>query len=467
MPTPDGGGDDGGGNPNPVDKCSGGCAVNQVCDPDRVCRDGCRGTCDGGSFCAALDAGESYECQTVFTSCGTTACEEGQVACLGGACTCLGPARGTFDSCFGDPRFPGAGSVCGANGTCTAPKRYQQCKTDGTPCANNTTCQPVFGASLAVCTKACSAMTACDRGEICSGQGCLPSGLFNGQECAIQYDAGVVDDAGMHVLSFQTVTVGSKCLMRGTDMGGTPTEIEPSGTCNYAFFYFADQGPFTFATCRPPGGAPENGLCEADPSITAQATQCGTGLECAGMRGGTKGVCLRTCNALPPSVTYPSPQPACPMDESCINLYRREDTGHDGALLGVCTKKCNVFDAAKNSCANYGTTPAVCVPTNADGRVVVTTDGSGVCIPKRETTAALDMPCDQTDPFKGSSCGSGQVCPPAGYAVAPVCTQLCDTSCTGTNPPARCATEVNATCPTGKTCRTVTSTSGARVGFCQ
>lgn len=464
---------DGGPNPNPIDACSGGCAVNQRCDvATRTCRDGCNGACDGGTFCQRTGSAENFQCTPIVTMCGGQSCAEGEVACLGGACTCLGPARGTFDSCFGDPRFEGGGSICGPNGSCGNPREFQQCKLEAgsTPCADNRVCQPVFGQTLAVCTKNCTEDTECGRGEACSDVGCLPSGLFANQECAIQVDGGYLADGGGPVTVFRTVGVGSTCLRRGAM--GAATEITPTGTCTYSFFYFADQGAYPFATCRPPGAAPENAECiVGEKRSTEQAVQCGTGLECAGMRSATKGLCLRTCNALTPSVTYPDPQPACGMNEACINLYRREDISREGALLGVCTRKCNIFDPAQSACPNYGTVPSVCVPTNIDGRVVVSSDGSGVCMPVREQTAALDMPCTEDDPFKGAACASGQVCAPAGFNVASTCTQVCDTSCTakpdGGSVPARCATQVNSTCPSGKTCRAVTTTTGARVGFCQ
>lgn len=475
VDKPDAGTDDGGPNPNPIDACSGGCAINQKCDVmSRTCRDGCDGSCDGGTFCQKTN--NTFACQAIVTSCAGMQCSAGEVACLGGACACLGPARGTLDSCFGNPFQPGDGFACDDTAKCVTPKKHQQCKADSAPCPTGLVCNPVFGdvndnnvcdlGDTCVCTQPCSAMAPCNRGEICSSVGCLASGLFNGQECAIQVDAGVTNDAGMPVLSLQTVGVGSTCLRK--DNMGNLTETSPTGTCTYAFFHFADQQPFPFATCQPPGGATENSECVVgDNSITGQAVQCSTGLECAGMRGGTKGVCLRTCNALPPSVTYPMPYPGCGMNESCVNLYRREDIGRDGALLGVCAKKCNVFQAGASTCGMIGTIPAVCVPTNPDGRVVVSSDGSGICLPQRETIAQLDMPCNQSDPFKGASCGPGQICPPAGFSTAAVCTQLCDVTCSSANPPARCATQVNTTCPTGKTCRAVTTTTGARVGFCQ
>lgn len=475
IDKPDAQTDDGGPNPNPIDACSGGCAVNQKCDvATRTCRDGCDGACDGGTFCQKTAS--SFACTAIVTSCATKQCMAGEVACLGGECACLGPARGTFDSCFGNPFQPGEGFSCGDGAKCVSPKRNQQCKGDGAPCPTGLVCNPVFGdqnnndlcdtGDTCVCTQPCSMMAPCGRGDACAGAaGCLASGLFNGQECAIQVDGGI-GDAGVPVLRFQTVTVGAKCLRK--DAMGNATEVDPTGTCTYAFFNFADIGSYPFNTCRPPGGATENSECVVgDNAITGQAVQCGTGLECAGMRGGSKGLCLRTCNALPPSVSYPNPQPACGTDEACVNLYRREDVGRDGALLGVCTKRCNIFNPTQNQCGMYGSVPAVCVPTNADGRVVVSSDGSGICMPQRETVAPLGMACDQSDPFKGASCGAGQVCPPASYNVPAVCTQMCDVTCAGMSPPARCMTQVNTYCPSGKTCRAVTTTTGARVGFCQ
>lgn len=461
VPTPDGG-EDSGINVDPKDACSGGCAVNQVCDTAaRICRDACGG-CDGG---ICQKTGTTFECITPAVTCNGTTCGAGEIACLGGVCSCLGPARGTFDSCFGNVLTPGGGSLCSGGTACLAPKKFQQCKVDGEPCAAGLSCNPVFGDTQAVCTKTCVNDTACDRGEICSGDGCLPSGLFNGLECAIQVDGGFTD-AGVAILLAQTQTVGSRCQQK-TGMGAF-NETEPTGTCVYSFFYFADQGPYPFTTCRPPGGVIENGECQTDAmGLTQQALACSTALECAGFRGANKGLCLKTCNALSPSMTYPSPQPACGATEACVNLYRREDIGHDGALLGVCTKKCNVFDTMSNQCPMYGAVPSVCVPTNPDGRVIVSTDGSGVCVPQRETIAQLGAPCADSDPFKGATCGAGQVCAPGSATSAAVCTQVCDTSCAVANPPARCASEPNANCPSGKTCKTVTATTGARVGYCQ
>jgi hypothetical protein len=473
VPTPDGGEDAGGPNPNPMDACSGGCAPNQICDTvHRVCIDGCGGCgSDGGSpgICVKTAQG-TFQCQRIAVNCSGNSCDQGQVACIGGACTCLGPSRGTFDTCFGDPARPGApGEVC-VNGSCKNPKTYQQCVVGGAACPTGDTCQPVFGASLSICTRKCTTTSQCDRGEICSSVGCLPSGLFNGQECAIQVDGGFFDDGGAKLIS-NTVAQGSVCLRK--DEGGNFTETVPTGTCTDAFFYFANQGPYEFPTCRPPGGAAENTDCKQDPAITAQATQCGTGLECALMRGADLGICLRSCNALEASRMYPNPLPRCAGEDAgelCINLYKLEDINQEGSLMGVCTKQCNVFDPTSSHCAAYGSTAASCVPTDPAGKLVVTPSGDGVCLPQQPTVAQLGQPCTQSDPFHGAVCATGQICPPQQPDVPPVCTQVCDTSCAsapdGGALPARCATEVNSTCPGGKTCTRVSTTLNARLGFC-
>src|SRR5687767_1281142 len=89
IPDPDGGNPDGGQNPDPKDACTGGCAVNQKCDVmARVCRDGCDGTCDGGTICQRVRESE-FSCTAITTSCGGQMCETGEVACLGGSCSCL------------------------------------------------------------------------------------------------------------------------------------------------------------------------------------------------------------------------------------------------------------------------------------------------------------------------------------------------------------------------------------------
>jgi hypothetical protein len=83
--------------------------------------------------------------------------------------------------------------------------------------------------------------------------------------------------------------------------------------------------------------------------------------------------------------------------------------------------------------------------------------------------AALGDPCSETDPFKGAACASGQICTALSAETPALCTAVCDLECNPTDGgagPARCTTEPNARCATGKTCRRVTSTTGSRVGFC-
>jgi hypothetical protein len=459
-PTP---GNDGGknefdaGNPPPIDACSGGCAINQVCNTDtRTCIDGCAAKgefCDGGT-CVKGSSGD-FACQQTVTQCNGTTCSAGQVACINGGCACLGTTRGATDSCA-----PGGQHCDGKN--CNSPKKYQQCTMTGAACPVGQVCSPVFGDDFAICVKTCGMLGGtCALDEICDtgSNACLPSGLFSDQYCAQQR---LEADGGTTIV---TVLPGNTCLTRsGT---GAFTETVPTGNCSYALMTFYDLGLYPFDLCRATprdGGQVEGGNCKNEFTSLTLATQCGTGLECALTRGGDNGVCMRMCNANPPRPGY-TPQPACGTGESCVNLYRLSDP-NDNAVLGVCMKSCNVFDPVKSVCAPVGGTPTSCVPTSADGRSVVTPTGDGVCVPQQPTVAALGQPCPQTDAFKGAVCDSAQVCASSGTADA-VCTRVCDVDCGGANAPARCASEVNATCPAGRTCKRITSTTGATMGFCQ
>ncbi len=466
KPVTDGGEDPklDGGNPNLEDKCSGGCSANQRCDTaKRICVDACApegqtvGGCDAG-VCIKDPITMAFSCVNVVTTCVGNACEAGQIACIAGQCACLSTNKAAADSCAPNSKW------C-VDGNCVPPKRFQQCKPGGTPCPTGHLCSPVFsrktpgtceaGETPCICTKECASPNDCDRGEGCSTDGCLPASLFRDQECGQQV---MQPDGGLTKL---TVPVGNKCLIK--DGMGQPTEAVPTGNCSYAFLGFYDDPHYSVANCRPPGPATLGQACKQDFSLGAIATTCSTGLECALTRGGDQGVCVKACNAAP---TYPgfSPQPACGSDEACANLYRLEDSN---AVLGGCMKKCNVFDPTKNVCANVGASVASCVPTTADGKFVVSVDGSGVCIPQRVPIVAEGMPCVEQDSFKGATCGSSQVCASLSVSAVPTCYATCDTSCNDAVPPARCATEPNARCQGGKKCNQVTSTTGAILGFCK
>ncbi|MFO0597410.1 MAG: hypothetical protein U0228_19025 [Myxococcaceae bacterium] len=456
------------GNPPPRDACSGGCASNQLCDaPTRTCKDACGGCAvtDGGApqTCVKVSDGV-FQCRPNTVACGNNACEPGQVACLGGACSCLSSLSGALDTCRE------VGKWCNGK-ACTAPKALQQCRQgDSTAaCPANYLCQPVFGDDLAICTRTCQANAECGRGELCSEVGCLPSGLFRDQECNQNKpatDGGwELDDGGAPLRI--TVPVANTCLLK--DAMGTVTEGPSKGTgnCTYAVFQFWNDGVYPFDTCRPPGNATEGQPCKDDYASGALATQCATGLQCAKTRGGDDGVCLRMCNAQPPAFGF-SPTPSCNTDEACVNMLRYTDP-NSNSVLGVCMKKCNVFDGTKNTCANVGTSAASCVPTEASGELVVSNSGDGICIPQRPTIANSGDECAETDAFRGAACGSAQLCTSLSADVNATCTGVCDLDCNpvdGGTGPSRCATEPSARCASGKTCKRVTSTSGARVGFC-
>lgn len=456
------------GNPPARDACSGGCAANQLCDVEsRRCVDACGG-CPDGARCVKVQEGV-YECRETVVSCNGQVCSAGQVACLGGACSCLASARGSDDSCRGQ------GMWCNGQ-LCERPGPLAECVLGSTdaPCPTGYRCEELFTDGTGTCVKDCRS-SACDVGDVCYGdEVCLPQGVFSGQECN-QYvpapdggfytvDGGVSEDCVGANCRRITVPVSNTCLLK--DGSGAITDVpgKGSGNCVYAVLRFWDFGFNPIDTCVPPGNALEGQACKLDLSAGAKATQCGTGLQCVPTTTGDTGVCMRLCNANPPAPGF-TPEPACGSDEACVNMYRYTDP-NDNAVVGVCMKSCDVFDAAKSTCANVGSRPASCVPTSASGESIVTLNGDGVCVPQQTTVGALGAGCAETDPFKGAACGSGQLCTSLSADAAPTCVAVCDLDCAGDDAPARCATEPNARCASGKTCARVTSTLGATMGFC-
>lgn len=459
-----------GGNPTPRDACSGGCSVTQVCDTaKKVCVDACGG-CDAGTCVKVMDS--VFQCRDTVISCNNAACEPGQIACVGGDCSCLAAANASADSCRS------TGKWCN-DAKCVNPKRYEECVpgSETSKCPSGHICDPsLFGSGIGVCLKDCTegGTESCDVGEGCAGldndqNGCVPMGLFRGQECSQNVplpDGGFeqADGGGNRLI---TLPVSNTCLLK--DNGGVVTDApgKGAGNCTYSLFKLWDDGVYPFRTCRPPGTAAEGQACKLDFSKGAIGTQCATGLECTLSRGGDQGVCMRMCNANPPVGGFAS-QPACGAAEACVNLYRYTDPSNN-AVLGVCMKKCDVFDPAKSTCAPVGTTASSCVPTVASGESIVSADGSGVCVPQQQTISTVDGLCAQTDPFRGAACASGQLCASLDLGSLATCTAVCDTDCSpsdGGTAPARCATSPAARCASGKTCRRVTATAGARVGFC-
>ncbi len=448
------------GNPSPKDACSGGCAASQLCDMVRhVCVDACGG-CDGGT-CVKTGPNQ-YACQSFAATCGGNACQEGQVACVHGACSCISNANGSFDSCQAATQW-----CHGA--ACKPPAQYEQCNVEGTACETGLVCSPVFGTDTS-CAKDCSFQAgACERGELCGGAVCLPSGLFNDGECQQNVflpDGGFVPNPDGGTDPFRRkVAAGNTCLQKDSSLKITELGLG-TGNCTYAFFRFWSIGNYTISTCRPPGAALEGQACNSSYAYGKEAKQCATGLQCVVTGADQNGVCLRMCNANPPRPGF-VPQPACGTGESCVNVFRHTDP-NDNSVLGVCMKSCNVFDPTTSACADVGTTHASCVPSTADGQQILSTDGTGICAPQQATVSQLGATCAQPDPFAGASCASGQLCTSGAQAdQPPSCTQVCDLDCTASNPPAKCATEANAKCPAGKACTRVTSTTGAIVGLCK
>jgi hypothetical protein len=474
APRPDGGMGGGtaqldGSNPTPIDACSGGCGANQICDTaTRTCRDACGG-CDAG-VCVKVMQGV-FQCRPLAVTCNNNLCEPGQVACIGGNCSCLSSATAGQDSCGS------VGKWC--NGTsCAPPKRLEECRIGDmdAPCPTGFTCKTVFSSIGPMCTKNCMGNNECDRGELCSSVGCLPQGLFGDQECN-QYvtlpDGGFKKtDAGITRL---TLPASNTCLLKdengdivGDSTGAPGGTGKGVGNCTYAIARFHEFGVLPLETCQPPGTATLGQTCKNDRSAGTIATQCSTGLECAYVTSNNEGKCLKMCNANPPRLGFNS-KPECSVDESCVNLYRYTDPSNN-SVLGVCMKSCDVFNPMKNTCAPLGASPTSCVPTSADGELIVTPNGAGVCVPQQQTVKQPGETCETTDPFKGAACGNAQLCASASADALATCTPVCDITCNpptdGGVPPTRCATQPSAQCAGGKACKRVTSTSGARVGFC-
>ncbi len=454
--SPDGGGPDGSSNQQ-TGPCTGGCGPNQICDErTHQCVDACGG-CDAG-VCVKSASGQ-FQCVPPKTTCNGTQCGFGQAACLGGGCSCLTFTRASKDTCAAE------GQVCRetynavtmSGGSCQNPRIYEACRTEGCPSGQCAACEPggkcveVFGGLDPLCTRDCTTHAQCNGGELCSQDGCLPATLFGVQNGTFACQTRL-SDGGLAV-----VPVSNTCLLK--DANAAPTENLPSGNCTYQFLRFSN---FEFASsiCRPPGAVGLYGACKRDFRPTATATQCGTGLECMLHDGEQRGMCFKMCNA----ASTPGVTPGCGADEACVNLYRQED---NNGVVGVCLKKCNVFVAGQSTCQPYGNVQASCVPMTADGRSVVSTDGSGICVPQRTTIAQPGQGCAEPDAFKGAACGNAQVCIASTQAEIPVCEQACDVECAGANPPARCQTEPNARCTAGKTCKRVTTTTGAILGFCR
>jgi hypothetical protein len=484
---------DAGPNPNPVEACSGGCAENQICDVDggiggtpRTCVDACGG-CDAGQ-CRRNMATGAFSCVVPVTTCNGAACATGQSACVGSQCACLTSARFTQDTC------QAASQWCRGK-DCSNPKRYEECVPgSAASCPTGEGCVPLFGANaeIAVCLKDCNAGdNLCDVGESCFGplrtfpsRVCLPDGLRNDCSQHIPLDGGF-DDAGQPLptdggfvqlgdggYQLKTVPIGSTCLTRSSSNVITDSVGFGRGNCTYTPFKIWRFGFFPIDSCVGPGTAALGDRCVRDFTAGTQATRCGTGLECAYTGGVSdagveEGVCLRTCNANPSKPGFPS-LPGCGTGESCVNLYRYTDP-NDNAVLGVCMKDCNVFSPMSATCQPLGATPTSCVPASPDGQLAVTLNGAGICAPQQRRIANAGDTCATIDTFRGATCANGQVCASFSFSDSPKCTPICDVSCNpgdGGTGPARCATQPNARCAAGKSCRSASSTSGSTVGFC-
>ncbi len=433
-------------------------------------------------------ASDVFQCVPNQLECGEGSnveeCSPGQNTCRAGACSCSSSLAGGYNSCEVEGRWC-RGTTCGN------PRQYEECEIGNTEatCDTGLTCTGfLFGDGDGLCLKPCANTNQCDVGQFCyGGQFCLPiTGRFfsalaceqsvpasdGGWEMAEEIDGGTT-------LVRRTVGAGNSCLRKTvTNTGGSSgyTDEYPglgTGNCGYVTYRMWNRN-FVSEACLEPGLVEENEPCNLDLDRTKAATQCAQGLTCVPTRGGDDGVCLRACNAQPPEFGF-TPEPACNAEEVCVNTLRYSDPNNN-SVLGACMKRCSVFSADAGTCDDLvavdggATISAVsCVPTQANGELSLSLDGTGVCVPQRPTISAPGEACDETDPFRGAACDDGQLCTSAGNVNQPPrCVEVCDLACAPLNgtPPADCATRPHALCSGEKTCTRVSSTTGAQVGFC-
>jgi len=101
-------------------------------------------------------------------------------------------------------------------------------------------------------------------------------------------------------------------------------------------------------------------------------------------------------------------------------------------------------------------------------------------VPEQTTAAVLEIPAElqralglppdrppRLDRLGQVAAQLIEVCATLDPTQPATCHAVCDTACIAPNPPARCQTEANSVCSSGKTCTKVTSTTGAYLGFCE
>ncbi|MBX5480378.1 MAG: hypothetical protein IRZ16_00815 [Myxococcaceae bacterium] len=448
--------------------CSGGCGPNLVCNEQtHQCEPGCNPACDEGQLC--VKDGDTFTCVTPQTTCDGNVCGEGENTCVQDHCSCQPPALSQRDTCAdqGKVCHQTWNSVTQTGGTCEAPRLYEFCGADCQNnecggCASDQGCDDRLFLTFGICAHKCSNTESCAPGELCYGLSqfsgfCYPASLF-GNDFACKKRV-TLEDGGTEVVR---VSAPETCF-NVTENGIDTSEPTPTGTCTWAMFR-TDTGLVPFDYCRPAGPVPEFGACKTEMLPHQLADTCGTGLECVPTDNEGNGICQRICNAQQ-DINHASPVPACNDGEACANLYHRDDN----TVVGACVTACNVFSTEPNfGCPAYGTRATSCVPTPANGSRPVTNNGDGICMVQRANVKGEGEPCEEVDALKGAACASGLVCAQVSGQPQPICVKPCDLECAvtdGGTPPARCATEANATCTGGKTC-TAANGPGAVLGFC-
>ncbi len=485
TPQPDGGDLDAGIIP-PPGGCTGGCGPHQICDEElRRCVSACQPDCGPDEIC--VEQGGAHVCEQKVTSCGGNTCGEGQAACVGDACTCLTFEEVAVDTCFAQGRLCSQpfNPVTLTGGSCEAPRVHQACNLDCTgpecACENGGECYDLVG--IPTCWRRCSddiGGPTCHPEEICAAltqtrSVCFPKSVFTvtgtppagvlrppGRQCYVP--ASVLPDGG--VVDWDRTAASDPCVITNSSNDIIEADVaNPTGTCSWLIL----QGPSgreVLTYCRNPGSIPEGGACPAGAFPSSIANSCAAGLECVPQGRDGQGVCAQICNARPTASGGPG-SPGCDEGEACVNVHRMDDPAK---VPGACMQTCDVFSTTHSAqdnygCADLGGVATACVPTGPLGNLRVTPNGEGLCLPRMPTVASVGQPCAETDAFRGAACDSGLVCLQVDGASIPTCQQPCDLECASATPPARCATQANATCSGTQTC-TAVGTASARLGFC-
>lgn len=403
-----------------------GCTAGLACTPANPCSVGVTSCATGASTCV-----ESTTPATPVadgTTCGTDlACSAGVCAscAAGAACTPANPCHQGATSCatgtsvcvdtlatLPDGTGCGSGQVCFA-GSCIACTQGAAC-TSANACATLATYECSSGAPVCTDRLLAAPGTSCGIGLVCSGTGACDScsagaSCTSTNPCATPSTSTISCASGAPVCVDTVFNAGAPCGAAGQVCTATGQCI----TCN-AGAACIPANPCLAGTLACGSGAP---VCVESALPVPNGSFCGTNQVC------NAGACV-----------------ACVADAPCASLNACTLTATTSCSSGssVCvdrTYRTGQICGTDQVCSPAGTcvacaAGATCTPANRclTGAVTCGT-GAAVC------TAGVPVAA-------GTSCGTGQICSPAGTCVS--CVQ--GATCTPTNP---CAATGTTECGSG------------------